>query len=320
MRQCGGAEPKSLIDNLVEGSIVGSFTKIGYSVRSKLFDWEDIESDLSGKHVIVTGATSGIGRATAAGLLRLGAQVHITSRSSERAEAVAAELNAESVEGSATGHALDTGSRTSILAFAEKMGQLEGDIEVLINNAGALTSNYDTDENGTELTLVTHLIGPYLLTMELRPHLATGARVLFMSSGGMYTQKLDVQNIELNKADYSGAIAYAKAKRGQVELVTHLGPEWAPDVIMHSVHPGWVDTPGVDAGIPGFGKVMGPLLRTPDQGADTMVWLAATGGGGAKPGQFWLDRHPRRTCYLPGTCASTSERRKLVKWLDSMIA
>jgi hypothetical protein len=100
--------------------------------------------------------------------------------------------------------------------------------------------------------------------------------------------------------------------------VAYLGPRWAPEVIMHSMHPGWVDTAGVDSGLPGFGKVMGPLLRSAEQGADTMIWLAATGAGDAAPGQFWLDRRPRRTVYLPGSGTTDAERCRLVEWLDRM--
>ena len=80
----------------------------------------------------------------------------------------------------------------------------------------------------------------------------------------------------MDEKSYNGAQQYARAKRAQVVL----NEMWAArvprdEIVFHAMHPGWADTPGVDAGIPGFGKVMGPLLRTPEQGADTIVWLAA---------------------------------------------
>lgn len=307
-----------IVDSALELTIVGSFTKIGYGARDKAFDWSHDLPDMSGQRVIITGATSGIGKATAAGIRDLGAEVHITSRSLERAQDAAFELNFESNDGAVFGHSLDTGDFDSILEFVTEIGKLDGGVDVLINNAGALSRKYKTDDRGTELTLSTHLIGPYLLMQRMLPLCNMGARILFMSSGGMYTQGLEVDDIEVSKADFKGAIAYAKAKRGQVEMVTHLAPKLAPDVILQSMHPGWVDTAGVDAGLPGFGKVMGPLLRTAEQGADTMVWLAATGGDG-KPGQFWLDREPRRTAYIPGTGTDRAERQKLIEWLDLQI-
>lgn len=311
-----------LVDRLLEATIVGSFTKIGAAARRNLDDWSTLdELDMGGQVVVLTGGTSGIGAAAVEWLLRIGADVHLTSRSRERAEESAAEANDRNHDdrrGTAYGHPLDTSDFDSIHAFAKEIAAAVDGIDVLINNAGALTSDYATDARGTELTLSSHLIGPYLLTKELRPALNDGARVIFMSSGGMYTQGLDVDDIEMTADEYRGAVAYAKAKRGQVELVAHLGPQWAPDVSLHAMHPGWVATSGVDAGLPGFGKIMGPLLRSADQGADTLVWLAATGGGDAAPGQFWLDRRPRGTVYWPGTGTDDRERETLVEWLDLM--
>ncbi|NNC44133.1 MAG: SDR family NAD(P)-dependent oxidoreductase [Acidimicrobiia bacterium] len=307
------------LDSALEGTVVASFSKLGYEARQNLHDWEPVDTHLGGQSALVTGSTSGLGKAIAEGLLTLGAEVHVTSRSKERAGETVEALNQQGYEGRAVAHSLDTGDFESIVALVSEMTALPNGLDMLINNAGALSPEYRTDARGTELTVSTHLIGPYLLTTRLRPHLTEGARVVFMSSGGMYTQGLDVDHIEMSKEHYRGAVAYARAKRGQVEMVTHLAPQWAPSVIMHSVHPGWVDTAGVDAGIPGFGKLMGPILRTAEQGADTTIWLAATGGGKADAGQFWLDREPRRTVYWPGTGTTEAERRRLIDWLDRMI-
>ncbi len=314
----GLPSPADVAEKLLEASIVGSFTKIGINARRRLGDFGDITTDLSGQVAIVTGATSGIGKATASGLMALGADVHVTSRSKERADQAADELELAAESGSATGHSLDTANFESIKAFVAEIQLETTRVDMLLHNAGALTNDYRTNERGTELTLASHLIGPYLLTKELKSTLSFGARVLWMSSGGMYTQKLDVDSIEMSEEDFRGAVAYAKAKRGQVELVSYLAPQWAPEISMHAMHPGWVDTAGVDSGLPGFGKVMGPLLRSAEQGADTMVWLAATGGGDAAPGQFWLDRQPRGTTYLPWTSTDDKERQRLVEWLDLM--
>ncbi len=309
-----------VMDSALEGTILGSFTKIGYAARRRALGWSGVATDLSGQCAVLTGGSGGIGRAVADDLVSLGAEVHLTSRSADRAGEAADEINRAGGPGQAVGHALDTSDFASILAFVETIAGLDGGVDMLLSNAGALSPEYQTDDRGMELTLSSHLVGPYLLLTEARPYLTDGARVVIMSSGGMYTQQLDVGAIEMSRADYKGPVAYARAKRGQVEMVTHLAPSWMPQVMLHSMHPGWVDTPGIESGIPGFGKFMGPLLRSAEQGADTMVWLAATGGEGAAPGQFWLDREPRRTSYLPGTGTDDAERDRLIAWLDRAIA
>lgn len=304
-----------IIDTMLEATIVGSFTKAGYAARSKLRDWDAPSVDMSGQRVVITGATSGIGRATAEGVFALGADLIVTSRDQDRAESAASEIAASTDgTGSVTGLALDTSEFDSVNAACEAI-VADGPIDVLIHNAGALTDEYRTNSRGMESTLASHLVGPYLLTTELRSSIRDGGRVLWMSSGGMYTQRLDVDALEMTEDGYRGAIAYARAKRAQVELVAHLGPQWAPGVVMHAMHPGWVDTPGVEQGLPGFRKIMGPALRDAAEGADTMIWLAATGGD-AEPGTFWLDRRPRSTSYLPFTSVGVKERRALVDWLD----
>lgn len=315
-----------LADEVLDRSIVGSFTKLGFAARSKVFDLGDWDGDLVGQRALVTGASSGIGRAVAEGLLELGADVVVTSRSLGRAEVTADSLNvapgdpaSNPQRGVAQPMALDTGEFDSIGIAVEAL-RSGPQINMVCHNAGALTDEYRVTSRGMEATLASHLVGPYALTRALRPHLVLGARVIWMASGGMYSQKLDVDRIEMRRDNYRGSVAYAIAKRAQVELVTQLGPEWAPEVIMHAMHPGWVDTPGVDASLPVFAKVTGPLLRSAEQGADTMVWLAATGGitgvQDAKPGQFWLDRKPRGTSYVPGTSVTSQERARLVNWLD----
>ena len=92
----------------------------------------------------------------------------------------------------------------------------------------------------------------------------------------MYSADLTVSGLQMTDADYRGTEQYARAKRAQVVL----NEMWAErfgtlGIHFHAMHPGWASTPGVDASLPTFSKVMGPLLRSPEQGADTLVWLAA---------------------------------------------
>ena len=97
-----------------------------------------------------------------------------------------------------------------------------------------------------------------------------------VASGGMYTEPLDVAALDPEPADYDGTKAYARCKRAQVVLAE----EWTRHLLgtgiaVNAMHPGWADTPGLRTALPGFSRIVGPLLRTPEEGADTIVWLAA---------------------------------------------
>jgi NAD(P)-dependent dehydrogenase (short-subunit alcohol dehydrogenase family) len=118
----------------------------------------------------------------------------------------------------------------------------------------------------------------------------------------MYTQRFDPATLEMDATHFDGTVAYARAKRAQVVLTR----EWARrvpahEVVFHALHPGWVDTPGVEAGLPGFHRLMRPLLRTPQQGADTAAWLAWTPEALRSSGEFWHDRRRRSVHRVPWT-------------------
>ena len=137
-----------------------------------------------------------------------------------------------------------------------------------------------------------------LLLPSLRDH---DARVLFVTSGGMYGQKLRADDPEYTQGDYSPTTAYARSKRAQVELLPVLSQRWSSGGVgVHATHPGWADTPGVVDSLPTFHKLTGPLLRDAAGGADTTVWL-----GAVQPqppsGELWHDRRARPTHLLRRT-------------------
>jgi dehydrogenase/reductase SDR family protein 12 len=141
-----------------------------------------------------------------------------------------------------------------------------------------------------------------------------GARVLTMSSGGMYTAPLSVDDLEMPADAYKGATQYARAKRAQVTLNELWARRLDSAVHFHAVHPGWADTPGLDASLPRFAQVMGPLLRTAAEGADTLVWLAADDAALQTNGRFWLDRRPRSVHKLPATRRADTEPHRNALW------
>jgi NAD(P)-dependent dehydrogenase (short-subunit alcohol dehydrogenase family) len=190
-------------------------------------------------------------------------------------------------------------------------------LHVVIHNAGVLSPRRTTAPDGTEATVASQVVGPFLLTALLLERLRASApaRVLTMSSGGMYATGLTVDRLEMTD-DYRGTEQYARAKRAQVTL-NELWAERFEDrsVVFHAVHPGWADTPGVETALPTFRRLVGPFLRTPEQGADTLVWLAADDGTPlATTGKFWLDRRPRPIHRLPTTRRTDTAQRRAHLW------
>jgi NAD(P)-dependent dehydrogenase (short-subunit alcohol dehydrogenase family) len=280
-----------------------------------MYDWPDLASfDMSGKTVVITGGNSGLGLVTAKALVRTGASVRIVARNAERGAAAVQELDA--LGGVPAGlFVADLSSLGDVRRLASEIRERESRLDVLVHNAGALLAERKESVDGHEMTFATMVLGPFLLTSELLPLLRAtpgGARVLWIASGGMYTQSLDVDSLEMDADDYSGTTAYARAKRAQVVLAEEWGKRLRDDrIAVHAMHPGWADTPGLETGLPGFRTVLGPILRSPEEGADTIVWLAAAEEPGQVTGKFWLDRAPRSITKLVPSGATAEERDAL---------
>lgn len=308
-----------LIDWVVEASIVPSFTKVGYQLRSRLDHWPSLVSyQLTGRTIVVTGATSGLGRYAVEQFSRLGAHVVICGRDAAKADQVRAEIASRTGSTELSTACADLSELDDVRAMADKLLAAHSRIDVLIHNAGALTARRAINSGGVESTVASQVLGPFLLTNKLMPVLRAAApgRVLTMSSGGMYAAALTVDNLAMTEIAYRGSEQYARAKRAQVTL----NQMWAERiersaVVFHALHPGWADTPGVVESLPRFHRFMKPLLRTPAEGADTLVWLAADEGAPLRTsGDFWLDRRSRRIHRLPSTRRSDTPQRRRELW------
>ncbi len=309
----------SVVDAILEAPIVPSFTRIGFEVRRTLFHWGDVGSyDLRGRVIAVTGATSGLGRAAAERFALDGASVIVVGRNPDKTAAVVMDVREMSGNPDVSSVIADMSDFGSVRRAADEILARHDRLDVLIHNAGSLTARRVEAPDGTETTVASQVVGPFLLTCQLLKRLEESApsRVITMSSGGMYPAELTADRLPMAPADYNGSKQYALAKRAQVTL----NEMWSERVdrravVFHSMHPGWADTPGVEEALPTFRKIVGPLLRNAEAGADTMVWLAADDGEPlATTGGFWSDRRVRPIHRLARTRRSDTPERRMELW------
>lgn len=309
-----------LLDAALDRLVVPGYSRLGFLARSA--GWPSLPPDaLTGRTIAVTGSSTGLGEATVAGLVGLGAAVEMVVRDRARGEAARDRVLATYPKAQVTVACCDLSDLDDVRRYAADARDRLIALHGLVHNAGVLPEARTETAGGHELCLATHVLGPFLLTRELLPLLRAGsppdrpgspARVVFVSSGGMYTAALRTDDPEFRSGKFSGGAAYARTKRMQVVLAELLADDLASaGVAVHSMHPGWADTPGVAGSLPGFHRITGPLLRTVDQGADTAVWLQAAREPGQCSGVFWHDRVPRPTHYLPGSDEAPEARAGL---------
>ena len=283
----------SFFDSILDGTIYYSFDASGYRRHQKSFNPADLDVSLDGQVCMVTGANSGLGFETVRGLAARGAKVYMLCRNLERGQTALESIQSEYPEAELVLEAVDLSSPTSIRAFVDRFS--EEKVDVLVHNAGLLPSERILTEENHELTVAVHVLGPHLMTRLLQ-HKLEGGRLIWVSSGGMYGKKFSMEKMLEQEGKYDGVSAYAMTKRAQVILTELWSSELAPHAIsVHSMHPGWAATPGVESSLPGFWKKMEKRLRTPAEGADTALWLAAVDEIPGETGAFWFDRRSVRT-------------------------
>lgn len=278
--------------------------------------------DLTCKVYVVTGANAGLGFAITKELAKRGGTVHMLCRNQERAEKARNELiEAHQINSDRLFlHLVDLSLMQSVRDFATAFVLKTPCIDAFIHNAGVMLKKETKSNEGKEMTAATMLGGTHLLCALLLPLLEKSSppgRIINVSSAGQYLVKLEPNDLEGKKRsgkNYNGTARYSFVKRAQVALterwakiVKHTG------VTVHSMHPGWAESPGLVASMPEFHESNKAMLRTAEEGADTCVWLCYADIDPEKSGSFWFDREPARK-HMPLSCTAYSEKDVDLLW------
>jgi len=251
---------------------------------------------MNGKVCVVTGATSGIGKAAATALAGMGSQVVLVGRDRGRAEATAAEIGAKSTVPPKVEIA-DLAVMEQVRALAGRLASLER-IDVLINNAGLVVSERRVTQDGFEYVFAVNHLAPFLLTNLLLPKLtgSAPARVVTVTSDAHTAAKLDLDDPSLEQG-WESWRSYANSKLANILFTRELARRLdGTGVTANCAHPGVVRT--------GFGRDAKPLMRlgmtiarpfflSPERGADTIVYLASSPDVAGETGGYYVKRQRR---------------------------
>ena len=298
---------------------VSLFSRLGYKLGRKRFN--PMSASVKNRHILITGASSGLGYTAALELARRGAELTLVIRDRHKAEKTIAELQRETGNSNIHFELADLSLMADVDALVARMKKRGKPLDVLINNAGALFNPRAETAEGLEQSFALLLLSPYRLTEGLKPLLSRAAspRVINVVSGGMYSQTLQVDALLNPDAKaYSGSVAYAREKRALMVVTEEWARKWADEgIVVNAMHPGWADTPGVRSALPQFRRLTRSILRSAEEGADTIVWLAVATEAGNVSGKLFLDREVRPTHLLRNTRESRQEREKLLNFLEA---
>ena len=233
---------------------------------------------MRGKRVLVTGATTGLGRVTALALGRAGAEVLLVARDRQKADAAVAELAAA---GAPPAHALlaDLSLMSSVRALADEVRGRFDRIDVLVNNAGAIFNTRALTAEGFERTFALNHLSYFLLTNLLLDRLPSGARVVNVSSDAHRPARVDFDDLQLERR-YTAFGAYCVSKLMNLLFTFELARRvQARGITANAAHPGPVASNFGRSNRGFFGALFalaGPFMLTPDKGARTQIWLASS--------------------------------------------
>ena len=256
---------------------------------------------MTGKTVLITGGTGGIGKAAAIGLASMGARVGITGRDRMRAERAATDIKAESGNPSVDVFVADLSSQVEVRRMAGAVLSAYPRLDVLVNNVGGFWAHRHVTPDGLEHTFALNHLAPFLLTSLLLERLVASApaRVVTVSSGAQSMGKIDFGDL-MGEQDYSGQRAYNQSKLANVMFTYELARRVeATGVTATALHPGMTNT-AFSAEDPARAMasvvfVARPFMRSAKKGAETAVFLASSSAVEGVTGSYYANRKAKKS-------------------------
>jgi NAD(P)-dependent dehydrogenase (short-subunit alcohol dehydrogenase family) len=257
--------------------------------------------DLTGKTIVVTGSSAGLGSETARAMAAAGAEVVMAARDADKNAKVAARIRAEQADARLHPVTMDLADMASVRRAAAEILAAHPKIDALINNAGIMGGPLVITKDGVELHFAINHVGHFLLTGLLVPALkaAGPARVVILTSAGHRMDGFDLGDLNFRSRDYIYHLAYCQAKRANVLHAVALAKRLAPlGITANAVHPGairtevWRDLTEEDfQGAMAWSSASGSPEKTTAQGAATQVWAAVSPEAEGLSGLYFEDCH-----------------------------
>jgi NAD(P)-dependent dehydrogenase (short-subunit alcohol dehydrogenase family) len=250
---------------------------------------------MNGKVVLITGGTSGIGKAAAMALAAMGAEVVVTGRNREKGKSAVEEIRRDSGSDGVSLLLADLAVQSEVRRLAEEFQERHDRLDVLVNNAGLIQSRRTETPDGIETTLAVNHLAPFLLTNLLLDLLKESApsRIVTVSSEGQRWAKMDLDDLQ-SRRRYRPFQVYGTTKLANIMFTNELAERLeGTSVTDNCVHPGGVNT-NFGTNNRGFTTLLfrafKPFMRSPEQGADTVIYLAASPDVEGMTGKYLTDR------------------------------
>jgi len=262
---------------------------------------------MGGTTVLITGGTSGIGKATAVAMAAMGANVVVVGRNQERGGAAVEEIKAQSHNESVELMLADLSVQAEVRRLAEEFLERYDRLDVLVNNAGLVQSKRTETPDGIEMTLAINHLAPFLLTNLLLGCLEQSApsRVITVSSEAQRWGTMDFEDMQ-SRRKYRGFPVYGMTKLANIMFTYELAERLdGTGVMANCLHPGSVGTnfgQNNRGAMALFFRTFKPFMRSPEQGADTLIWLASSPEVDGVSGKYFSDRkeiEAKKVAYDP---------------------